>query len=78
MTQALTPGTLRAVRVNQGKSLRVIADLADLDAGALSKIERGLRVPRTDTLRRICSALGLERAEQLLATFAVAPQEQAK
>jgi transcriptional regulator with XRE-family HTH domain len=71
MVQATTPGTLRAVRLNQGKSLRTVAQQADLDPGALSKIETGKRIPRTDTLRRICAALGLTKAEEILATFAM-------
>jgi transcriptional regulator with XRE-family HTH domain len=48
-----------------------VAAAAGLDPGALSKIERGLREPRTSTLRKICAELGLERAEVLLSTFAV-------
>ncbi len=63
---------LRAVRLAQGKSLREVAAQIDppMDPGALSRIERGLREPRTSTLRKICAVLGLERAEELLATFA--------
>lgn len=66
--------TLRTVREAQGRSLREVAEKADLDAGALSRIERGLREPRASTLRKICAALGLRRAEELLATFAPSPQ----
>jgi transcriptional regulator with XRE-family HTH domain len=63
--------TLRTVREAQGRSLREVAAAAGLDPGALSKIERGLREPRTSTLRKICAELRLERAEMLLSTFAV-------
>ncbi len=62
--------TLRAVREARGKSLREVARDTGLDPGALSRIERGLREPRTGTLRRICQALGLKEAEMILATFA--------
>jgi transcriptional regulator with XRE-family HTH domain len=69
----LASQTLREVRRAQGRSLREVARKAEIDPGALSRIERGLREPRTRTLRRICAALGLDRAESLLATFA--PEE---
>jgi transcriptional regulator with XRE-family HTH domain len=62
--------TLRTVREAQGKSLRRVAYDAGLDPGSLSKIERGLREPRTATLRRICEALDLKAAAELLGTFA--------
>ncbi len=68
MTRPSQP--LRTVRLAQGRSLREVAAGAGLDPGALSRIERGLREPRTSTLKRLCGVLGLHRAEELLGTFA--------
>lgn len=68
-------GTLRTVRLAQGRGLRGVAADAGIDPGALSKIERGLRQPRADTLRRICTALGLTKAEALLGTLVPDRQE---
>ncbi len=73
MCSKITPNqALRAVRLAQGRSIREVATASGIDIGSLSRIERGLREPRTSTLRKICAALDLHRAEELLTTFAVA------
>lgn len=61
--------TLRTVRLAQGRSVREVAAAAGVDPAALSRIERGLRQPRADTLRRICAVLGLAKAEAMLGTL---------
>jgi transcriptional regulator with XRE-family HTH domain len=58
--------TLREVREAQGRSLREVARTAGIAPGELSLIERGLRNPSVSKLRRICAALGLRNAEELL------------
>src|SRR2546421_341246 len=62
MASVLGSTTLRAVRIARGEGLREVARRAGIDAGALSRIERGLREPRTSTLRRIFRALELSKA----------------
>ncbi len=58
--------TLRTVRKAQGRSLREVAAAAGIGSGALSLIERGLRDPSVSTLKRICAALELRNAVELL------------
>lgn len=69
--------TLRTVRLAQGRSVREVAAAANLDAAALSRIERGLRQPRADTLRRICTALRLDKAEAMIGVLVPTPEERA-
>jgi transcriptional regulator with XRE-family HTH domain len=61
--------TLRDRREALNKSLRATAVEAGIDASALSRIERGLRVPRADTLRRLCRVLDLTEAEYAIAAL---------
>jgi len=68
--------TLRAVRLGQGKSQAAVAREAGITGCALSLIERGLRIPRTDTLMRICGALGLVKAEEILAGIVDCPHDE--
>ena len=57
----------RAMREAQGLSVTGLAELAGVDAGTLSRIERGLIEPKSSTLLRICAALGLTTAADALA-----------
>ncbi len=50
---------LRAIRKALGKTLEEIAGQADLDAGNLSRIERGLQGVADDTMELIAKALGV-------------------
>ena len=50
---------IRKAREEQGKRLRDIAYLADIEGSVLSKLERGVTVPRLDTADRIARALGI-------------------
>jgi transcriptional regulator with XRE-family HTH domain len=62
--------SLRTVRRARGLTLREVARTARVDAGALSRIERGQRNPTTRTLRRILEALDLNEAAAVLAAVA--------
>lgn len=57
-TSALSP--LRATRKAQGLSLRKVADQAGLDAGHLSRAERGHEGLSVDSLARVARTLGLD------------------
>jgi len=48
---------VRDSRLQQGLSLRELAEQADLTAGFLSQVERNLTSPSIDSLRRIATAL---------------------
>jgi transcriptional regulator with XRE-family HTH domain len=50
---------LRAARQDRGLGLREAADLAGVDAGHLSRIERGLRCPSLAIARDLVAALEL-------------------
>jgi transcriptional regulator with XRE-family HTH domain len=71
------PGALRAVRLGQGKSQLAVANAAHISQAAYSYIERGKRIPRTDTLLRIFRALGLSKAEEIIANFVDRPNDEA-
>lgn len=49
---------IRAVREEHGRSLRQVADRAEVSESFLSQIERGVASPSVATLRRIAEALG--------------------
>ncbi|MGD0197227.1 MAG: helix-turn-helix transcriptional regulator [Solirubrobacteraceae bacterium] len=48
------------VREAKGLSLRALAEAAKVGMGSLSEIENGRRLARTETLRRIAEALGID------------------
>lgn len=52
--------SLRSLRDQRGLSLRALARRSGVDAAALSRYERGLKTPRTDTIETIAAALGVE------------------
>lgn len=48
---------LRALRVEQGVALKVVAKKADVSVPYLSEVERGRKLPALDVLARIAAAL---------------------
>lgn len=50
--------TLHEIRREKKVSLNVMADLADIDKSTLSKYERGLKLPKLDTLEKWSNTLG--------------------
>ncbi len=60
---------LRAVRIANGLGLREVARKAGVDAGYLSRIERGLAQPSVQVLSRLANALGLRDLEKLLLPY---------
>ena len=56
---------LRRVRLDQGKTLREVADAAGVSVGHLSEVERGRKEPSSEVLASICRALGLALSELL-------------
>lgn len=61
---------LRAVRRARGMSLREVATRAGVDAGQLSKVERGERQLSVDALQRVAAVLGLHELAALLLPYA--------
>lgn len=61
MTTRQVNGTaIRRIREDSGKSLRqLVADVKDLSAGHLSRVENGIVQPSPAMLRRIADALGV-------------------
>lgn len=51
---------IEAQRNALNETVTTLADKAGIGAGSLSEIERGLRRPRLQTLRKISGALGLD------------------
>lgn len=60
---------LRSVRHAHGMSLHDLAKETDIDAGTLSRLERGLRPLRVSQLHAIARALGLRELADRLAPF---------
>ncbi len=58
---------LRAVRIEQGRSLRDVGDAAGVSESFISQVERGLTSPSVITLRRIANALNVHIIELLAA-----------
>lgn len=50
----------RWLREDAGLSLRELAHKTGIDASALSRYERGRKIPRVDTVETIATALGME------------------
>ena len=51
--------TLRATRIEQGRTLRDVAKCARVSLGYLSEVERGHKEASSELLNAICSALDL-------------------
>src|SRR5688572_21875214 len=51
-------GRIKALRVNQKRTLQEIADACDLSRGMISKIEKNKTVPSVAALVKIATALG--------------------
>lgn len=49
---------LRAIREDKGVSLNIMADFTGIGKSDLSKYERGLKIPKLDTLEKMANALG--------------------
>jgi transcriptional regulator with XRE-family HTH domain len=50
--------TLHDIRKEKNVSLNIMADLSDIDKSTLSKYERGLKIPKLDTLEKWSNTLG--------------------
>jgi transcriptional regulator with XRE-family HTH domain len=50
---------LKAARTEKKLTLEELGELCEIDMGNLSKIERGMNVPRVDTAFKVASALGV-------------------
>lgn len=51
--------TLRAARIEQGRTLRDVAKSARVSLGYLSEVERGQKEASSELLNSICAALNL-------------------
>jgi len=51
---------LRSSRMNQGRTLRDVAESARVSSGYLSELERGRKEVSSEVLRSVCDALGLD------------------
>jgi transcriptional regulator with XRE-family HTH domain len=60
------PQNLRGARELQGLTLRQAAELAELDIGHLSRVERGLEGLSVPALHRLAGVLGLRELERML------------
>jgi transcriptional regulator with XRE-family HTH domain len=56
---------MRRHRVKNGLSQQQVADRSGLDKGQISRLERGLRQPRLDTIVRIARAIGVAPSKLL-------------
>ena len=65
---------LRAMRVEQGKTLREISQGANVSLGYLSEIERGCKEVSSEMLAAICEALGEPLWRVLIMTARVAAE----
>jgi transcriptional regulator with XRE-family HTH domain len=57
---------LRSVRREQGRTLREVAQAAQLSLGYLSEIERGEKEASSELLAAVCDALGVRMSDALL------------
>lgn len=55
----LVGAVLRRARLRQGRTLRDVADRAQVSLPYLSEIERGRKEPSSEVLAAVCRALGL-------------------
>ncbi|MET9557296.1 helix-turn-helix transcriptional regulator [Streptomyces sp. NPDC006645] len=56
----LVGAALRRARLRQGRTLRDVADQAQVSLPYLSEIERGRKEPSSEVLAAVCRALGLQ------------------
>jgi len=61
----LSPGTIRAIRVQKGMSLQTVAEKAGTTKSQIDKLEKGERRLTVDWLLRIAGALGVEASQML-------------
>lgn len=61
----LSPGTIRAIRVQKGMSLQTVAEKAGTTKSQIDKLEKGERRLTVDWLLRIAAALGVEASQML-------------
>ena len=59
-TQVHIARLMQEKRLSLGVSLYQLAKQTGISQGHLSKIERGLNIPRADVLQKICFALDLQ------------------
>jgi transcriptional regulator with XRE-family HTH domain len=59
----------RTIRRTKGLNLETVADAANIDAGHLSRIERGLAHPTIPVAYRLAKALGLAPLTKALSPF---------
>ena len=59
-TQVYLAKIIQEQRLTLGLSLYQLAKQTGMSEGHLSKIERGLNIPRADILHKICLALNLQ------------------
>lgn len=67
---------LATARLAAGVSQEALGDLADLHRTAVGQLERGERVPRTDTLVKLSGALEIETQVLLAGLIWIPPQIQ--
>ncbi len=60
---------LRGERLQQGRTLREVADLAGVSMAYLSEVERGRKEPSSEILAAVCRALGLSVLDLLARTY---------
>ena len=58
--------TLRATRIEQGRTLRDVAKCARVSLGYLSEVERGQKEASSELLNAICIALDLSLSKVLV------------
>ena len=61
---------LREVRIAQGRGLKEVARLADIDPAHLSRVERGEARLSIESLARLARVLELRELARLLAPYA--------
>ncbi|NLU39202.1 MAG: helix-turn-helix transcriptional regulator [Bacteroidales bacterium] len=67
---------IRDLRMQQGISVRKLAELANVNYVFLSKVERGLESPGEDLIKRLAEVLNYkEDVNKLIASFGKIPNE---
>ena len=69
--------SLRAARIEQGRTLRDVAKCAKVSLGYLSEVERGHKEASSELLNAICSALDLSLSTILLDVATVVRAQEA-
>jgi transcriptional regulator with XRE-family HTH domain len=68
--------SLATARLAAGVSQEALGDLAELHRTAVGQLERGERIPRTDTLVKLAAALGIETQVLLSGLTLIPPKIQ--